>query len=72
MRIFIASLNVVGLVLRVEVGRTSFALGPGGGWIDVLKIGLGAIVGAKKDVMEMLRGKFGEEMCVNWRSERRG
>jgi hypothetical protein len=65
MRIFIASLNVVGLVLGVEVGRTSFALGPGGGWIDVLKIGLGlgAIVGARKDVMEMLRGQL-EKKCA--------
>lgn len=51
---------MVGLVLGVEVGRTSCA-GPGGAWIDVLKIGLGAIVDVRMDAMEILRGN-GEEV----------
>lgn len=44
-RIIIASLKIVGLVLvLVSDGSTSFALGPGGGCIEVLNVGLDVIL----------------------------
>lgn len=45
-RIIIASLKIVGLVLVLvsSDGSISFALGPGGGWIEVLSVGFGAIL----------------------------
>lgn len=45
-RIIIASLKIVGLVLVLVswVGSTSFSLGPGGGCIEVLRVGFGAIL----------------------------
>jgi hypothetical protein len=45
-RIIIASLKIVGLVLLLVSwdGSTSFALGPGGGCIEVLNVVFGAIL----------------------------
>lgn len=47
MRTFIASLKVCGfwLVVVVDVGRARGVFGPGGGCIEVVKVGLEAILG---------------------------
>jgi hypothetical protein len=48
MRTFIAALKVCGFSFVVDVGRARGVFGPGGGCIDVVRVGLEAILAGSR------------------------